>query len=113
VPALSRAYELTTRQEASRRATQLTYAVHLFKARTGRWPASLDELPPQHGEKMRTDPYTGGRFGYRLTEAGPTIYSLSNNGRDDGAVHSERWGDEKADADADDYVFWPPQPRKQ
>ena len=110
MPSLSRAYTLSTRVEASRRATQLTYEVHLFKARNGRWPASLDELPLQAGDKSRTDPFSGGDFRYRLTEAGPTIYSLSENGRDDGGVHSPRWNDEvKSDADSDDFVFWPPQ----
>jgi hypothetical protein len=113
LPSLSRAYEIMTRNEASRRGTQLTYAVHLFKARNGRWPASLDELPPGYGETMKTDPFTGGRFGYRMSESGPTIYSLSNNGRDDGGVHSAKWGDDReGGGDSDDYVFWPYQPRK-
>jgi hypothetical protein len=109
MPSLSRAYHITGRVEASRRATQLTYAVHLFKAQTGRWPASLDELPTEHGETMRTDPFTGRQFGYRLTETPPTIYSASENGRDDGGVHSPHWADDRKDSDSDDYVFWPPQ----
>jgi hypothetical protein len=59
---------------------------------------------------MRTDPFTGGRFGYRLTDDGPTIYSASENGIDDGGIHSPRWDDEITNqAGSDDYVFWPPQ----
>ncbi len=110
LPSIARAYTLSTRTEASRRATQLTYEVHLYKARNGRWPASLDELPLQAGDRLRTDPFSGGDFRYRLTTTGPTIYSLSENGRDDGGVHSPRWNDKvKNDADSDDFVFWPPQ----
>ena len=61
---------------------------------------------------MLTDPFTGDHFGYRLTDEGPRIYSLSENARDDGGVHSRRWNDEiENDADSDDYVFWPPQHR--
>ncbi len=108
LPSLARAYTLTTRMEASRRATQLTYEVHLFKARTGYWPASLDELPLPAGDASRTDPFSGGDFGYRLTESGPTIYSLSENGRDDGGVHSRNWADGvENETDSDDFVFWP------
>ena len=109
MPSISRVYMLRTRNEASRRATQLSYAVHIFKARQGRWPASLDELPADYS-RMTTDPFTGGRFGYRVGPNGPTIYSASENGRDDGGVHAPRWGDE-GNGESDDYVFWPPQPR--
>jgi hypothetical protein len=111
LPALSRVHTLRTRNEASRRATQLSYALHLFKAERGRWPASLEELPAGT-ERMRTDPFTGADFGYRLSDSGPTLYSLSENGRDDGGAHSPRWEDGVEDPDgSDDFVFWPPQPR--
>lgn len=108
LPALSRAYTLRTRNEASRRATQLSYAVHLFKARNDRWPDSLAELPDAQGGSMTIDPFTGGYFGYRVTENGPIIYSLSENGRDDGGIHARRWNDEPVNG-SDDHVFWPPQ----
>jgi len=109
MPSFSRAYSQTARNEASRRATQLSYSVHLFKARNGRWPNSLDELPPEHGQTMKVDPFSGGYFNYRMTDNGPTIYSSSENGRDDGGVHSPRWADNVQDGQSDDYVFWPPQ----
>lgn len=112
LPDLSRYYQLKTRSKASRRATQLAYATRLFKERNGRWPESLDELPPEHGQDMRIDPFSGDYFGYRLTDDGPKIYSASENGVDDGGVHSPRWADEvENDAGSDDYVFWPPQSR--
>ena len=57
---------------------------------------------------MRTDPFTGGQFGYRVDASGPVIYSLSENGQDDGGRHSARWDDEK-NGDSDDFVFWPVQ----
>jgi len=111
MPALSRYYKLGARGEASRRATQLSYATHLYKARHGRWPESLDELPGDAGTQMKIDPFSGGYFGYHLTEDGPTIYSASENGIDDGGVHSRRWDDSAAPGESDDHVFWPPQPR--
>lgn len=110
LPSLSRMYMLRARTEASRRATQLAYATHIFRARNGRWPASIAELPAEFDEQMRTDPFTGRHFGYRLDESGPTIYSASENGIDDGGIHSPRWDDgSDHPAGSDDYVFWPPQ----
>ncbi len=110
LPSLSRVHLLRTRSEASRRATQLAYAAHLFEARNGRWPSSLDELSAEYGQRMRTDPFSGSDFGYRVTADGPTIYSASENGLDDGGIHSPRWNDEITnEAGSDDYVFWPPQ----
>jgi hypothetical protein len=111
LPSLSRVYSLITRHEASRRATQLSYAIHLHKSRTGTWPQSLDELPVHHVQHARTDPFTERDFAYRLTEAGPVLYSLSENGIDDGGEHQDRWGDGQEDDSGDDHVFWPPQPR--
>ncbi|MFQ5490966.1 MAG: sialidase family protein [Phycisphaerae bacterium] len=110
MPSLSRVHALRARAEASRRATQLAYATHLFKARNGRWPASLDELPEHYDPKMRTDPFTGRDLVYRVGEQGPTIYSASENGLDDGGIHSPRWDDEITNpVGSDDHVFWPPQ----
>jgi len=109
VPDLGQVLKARTRGIASRRATQLTLAVHLFKARHGRWPASLDELPAEHKGDTPIDPFTGRNFVYRLNDDGPTIYSASENGVDDAGRHSPRWDDEKA-GDSDDFVFWPPQP---
>lgn len=110
LPSLSRVHTLRARTEASRRATQLSYAVHIHRARTGQWPKSLDDLPSEFGGEMRTDPFSGRPFGYRVGKDGPTIYSVSENGIDDGGVHSPRWGDNAEDeAASDDHVFWPPQ----
>ena len=112
LPTLGRAYMLQARYEASRRATQLAYATHIFKAENGRWPASLAELPAELGETMRIDPFSGESFGYRVTEEGPVIYTVSENGVDDGGVHSPKWDDEPDEATgSDDFVFWPPQPK--
>ena len=107
MPNLARAYQLQAYAEASRRATQLTYELHLFQARNGRWPASLDELPDTDGGVSRTDPFTGSDFGYHLGNEGPTLYSRSENGLDDGGIHSPDW--DARDSAGDDYVFWPPQ----
>lgn len=118
MPSLSRYYKLKARSETSRRATQLVYATHVFKAETGRWPESLSELSTATVpgltyadiERMRIDPFSGGYFGYRVGENGPRIWSASENGLDDGGVHAPRWDDEPdPTTGSDDHVFWPVQ----
>jgi len=108
MPSLARACSLQTRSEASRRATQLSYAVQLFRARNGRWPASFDELPVEHRDSVRTDPFTGEDFRYRIDGGGFTIYSAAENGVDDGGIHNPDQRKIK-DSSSDDFVFWPPQ----
>ncbi len=108
LPSLSRVRVLQTRSEASRRATQLSYGVQLFRARNGRWPASLDELPAEHRDSVRTDPFTGDDLRYRVDGNGFTIYSAAENGTDDGGIHNPDQRKLK-DSSSDDYVFWPPQ----
>ena len=110
LPNLSRMHQLRARAEASRRATQLAMAVHIFEEERGHFPQSLDELPEEYDQQMRIDPFTGEPFGYRVDESGPTIYTAGENGIDDGGIHSRRWDDDPVDG-SDDYIFWPPQPR--
>lgn len=111
MPSLSRAYELQVRQEATRRGTQLAFAVELFHKREGRYPAALEELPEKYHDTVMIDPFTDKPFGYRLESTGPRLYSLSANGLDDGGIHSRRWKDSAAETGgSDDFVFYPPQP---
>jgi len=110
LPGLSRYYELSTRSIAARRATQVAFATEIFNAEHGRYPESLDELPAAGDSIMTIDPFTGNAFGYKLTDEGPRIYSLSENGIDDGGSHSPRWADHGGNEEgSDDHVFWPPQ----
>jgi hypothetical protein len=106
LPSLARAYEITRREEASRQATQLAYGIELYKARNGRYPGSLDELPAEHTAEVRTDPFSGQDFVYRRTDTGPSLYSVSVDGQDDGGTYFDNWGNNKKKGD---YIFWPPQ----
>ncbi len=108
VPDLNRSYVLQHRIEASRRATMLAYHLALHKAKASTYPAKLGDLKLAKSDDVRIDPFTGKYFGYRLENGEPLVYSLSENGKDDGGKHSPKWGDD-ANGGPDDYVFWPPQ----
>ena len=110
IPALGKVHQMRTWSETGRRATRLSYEIHRYKARTGRWPATLDELPIEPGSVIRTDPLTGGDFAYGVGSDGPTIYSLGENALDDGGIHNpQRMAEWTESTVSDDYVFWPPQ----
>lgn len=121
MPSYSRAIQTLTRTEASRRATQLAYAVELFRMREGRLPSSLDEVAADDPD-IRVDPFSGTYFGYQTDGNGARIYSVGENGVDDGGQHLPHWGTNakfewrptgenstEAVIESDDYVFWPPQ----
>jgi hypothetical protein len=111
---------LSARGETRRRATHLLYALHREYNRTGKWPASLKNTP-RLPRTIRTDPFSGKDFCYRIENGQPLLYSVATNGQDDGGKHDPRWGESwkgKSWKDGQitftdtDYVFWPIPPRK-
>lgn len=110
IPSFARVHALRTRAVANRRATEVALAINLHKARTGSWPTSLDELPANLLGDARRDPFSGKDFVYRLTPEGPRLYTVGEDGVDNGGRHATKWGDDKEkEGDSDDHVFWPVQ----
>ncbi|MBI5863279.1 MAG: hypothetical protein HZB38_01955 [Planctomycetes bacterium] len=107
VAGMGRSRELFLRCDAHRRATRLVYELLVFRDKNGRWPAALSDLPPEIDRTLRIDPFSNKPFAYKLVDGEPLLYSVAQNGKDDGGTtHDERWGDEVDDAD---FVFWPVQ----
>jgi len=104
VPGLSFECALWFKMEAARRSTHLIYELLVFADLHGKWPATLNELSTD-GEKMtQIDPFSGNEFVYRLKNGEPLIYSVGENGRDDGGEHHDpEWR-------SADFILWPPQP---
>jgi hypothetical protein len=59
-------------------------ACRVFKARTGRYPDSLDELVPGLVPAVPIDPFSGDPLVYRRDGEGFVVYSLGSNQKDDG-----------------------------
>jgi hypothetical protein len=102
VPNLTRPRVLDDRAVASRRATHLIAHILAYRGRTGRYPASLDDIKAPELEELRIDPLWGRDFVYKTRDGGFTVYSVSENARDDDGRHSE-------DCKTGDFVFWPVQ----
>jgi hypothetical protein len=81
---------LTThfRMTCDRRMTALVLAIALYRAdHRGELPPTLADLVPAYVAKVPSDPYRAddGPFGYVRSGERPAVYSVSENGTDDGA----------------------------
>ena len=108
---LRRARVLDERHKASRRATHLIVYLFAHHGRTGRFPASLDDLFCPDLQNLRTDPFSGKDLVYRRTPEGFTLYSVAENFKDDEGRHHFQWGHHVVRGETMvfpvDYVFWP------
>lgn len=59
-------------------------AVERFRLATGHWPESLRELVPDHLECVPEDPFDGKPLRYERLRRGFLVYSVGEDGRDDG-----------------------------
>jgi hypothetical protein len=61
-------------------------AVERFTNRNGRRPETLEELTSQFRVEESWDPFSGKALQYRRTETGYILYSVGQDGRDDGGL---------------------------
>jgi hypothetical protein len=84
LPAVAKVSEAGRRDEALLACTQAALAAERFRLANTRWPATLDELRPEHLKEVPTDPFTGKPLLLARTEDGAVIYSVGQDGKDDG-----------------------------
>jgi hypothetical protein len=86
--------------QARDRLRRTAIALVEARQRAGRkaWPASLPPAPWSTPDE-RTDPFTGKPFVYKVTEGGRkfVLYSLGENGRDDGGTFGKGTGEAMTD----------------
>ena len=90
------------RTKTTRTATILAAYLWRFRVATGRWPERLDDALPENARVDTADPYTGRPFKYSLSAGRPRLYSIGEDGEDNGGVHGE-W-----DQPRTDFVFFSP-----
>ena len=83
----------------------------------GVWPESLDTLAPQWLPEVPVDRITGRPLKYQIVRDRPVVYSVGNDGDDDGGrVPEVRKGDSprhyqprpvSPTADDGDWILWP------
>ncbi len=85
-PAIARiqgAYDRASQLESN---LHLAFALAAYRADTGKYPTKLADLAPKYLPVVPSDIFTGQPLVYKPTEAGYLLYSVGQNGKDDGGT---------------------------
>lgn len=75
--------ESEVRDRTKALAACVVLAVYRHHAATGRWPAALSDIKPEHMPIEPLDPYSGKPFGYTVIDGQPLVWSLGVDQDDD------------------------------
>lgn len=128
LPAMGKFHRAALTECTLARGTLLTLALHRHHLRHGAWPPTLADLDPDLRRDDITDAHTGEPLLYKLTDAGPVVYSAGPDRDDDDArplldeddnpdpsppfLTIEEWQRRTADDPASidgDWVLYPPE----
>ncbi len=98
-PAITRVAELDLRARAHLELAKTALALERYRLAGGRVPERLEELVPQYLKEVPSDPFDGNPIRYRRTEPGYCLYSIFEDGQDNG-------GKEKADVPSGAHYDW-------
>lgn len=104
IPSYLRSVELYYRALAERRMAACALAIRLYEREHGQLPATLTELVPQYLPAVPLDPMAADNrpISYHPDGEAPILYSVGDNGRDDGGHEHERG----KDSGPDDHAFY-------
>lgn len=87
IPSLSRAFTLWFRGAAIIQSTRIALACERFRLKHGEWPGDVRQLVPQFlPESAIDDPFSGKPFVYHRDADGIRVYSVGEDGVDDGGI---------------------------
>jgi hypothetical protein len=92
IATFGRVHTAGLRTKALLRCTATGVAVERFRQRTGRWPASLAELPKDLCPAVPLDPFDGNPLKYVRRDDGVTVYSIGPDEQDNGGEGGETGG---------------------
>lgn len=88
LPAISNSARSFARGAAALRTAYAATAVERYRLKNGAPPAKLSDLAPAFLEAVPEDPFDGQPLRYKPLENGYIIYSIGENGKDDGGEES-------------------------
>ena len=91
-PALTRLVELDLRFHAHVDLARTALAIERYRLATGKVPEQLVELAPAYLAEVPSDPFDGQPIRYRRTEPGYVLYSIMEDGKDNGGKEREEVG---------------------
>ncbi len=83
-PRYTRAFKSLLRNETTRSMLLADLGIRRFRLAHGRLPATLDELVPRFLAEVPRDGMDGKPLRYRVANGEPLLYSVGDDGRDDG-----------------------------
>jgi hypothetical protein len=86
LPAITAAADAQDRDETNLMLVRLSAALAVHRARTGAYPKSLDKLTPGIIAKVPLDPYSMAPLRYERRGDGYLLYSVFQNGIDNGGL---------------------------
>jgi hypothetical protein len=95
-------------QHAMRHALAMLFAARLHQARTGHFPSNAHQLVPEFLPLIPADPFAVKQvLRYRLDADGPTVWSVGDNGIDDGGatILFKRSGERVGRLNQPDFVY--------
>ena len=97
LPGFSRCTTIDVRIAAQLRTARTGLAVQRYRLAAGKIPDSLAELVPTYLDAVPKDPFDGKELRYKRLETGFVVYSIGEDGNDDGGKEKPR---EKSSYDA-------------
>jgi hypothetical protein len=90
MPALSRCATIDLRTAAQLRTARAGLAIERYRLATGNLPDSLTDLIPTYLDAVPKDPFDGKDLRYKKLETGFVVYSIGEDGNDDGGKEKPR-----------------------
>jgi len=90
MPALSRVTTIDIRNIAQLHTAQVALAIQRYRLATGNIPESLTDLLPTYLDAVPKDPFDGKELRYKKLETGFVVYSIGEDGNDDGGKEKPR-----------------------
>jgi hypothetical protein len=91
-PAMSRVAELDLRLHAHLDLGRTALAIERYRLATGTVPDRLEQLVPRYLEQVPIDPFDGRRIRYRRADPGYILYSVMEDGEDNGGLEKGKAG---------------------
>jgi hypothetical protein len=108
IPNTTRAAATVARNETQRRLTIAAIALERYRLHNGQPPPDLDALVLQFQSAVPVDPMSAKPLGYRLNTNGSfTLYSVGEDGRDDGGDPSPHSTTNRFDLWSGRDAVWP------
>ena len=84
MPARSRIFQVSLHNNARLRTVRVGLAIERYRLANGKLPENLAELVPAYLDTVPKDPFDGQELRYKRIEKGYVVYSIGEDGSDDG-----------------------------